>query len=66
MVLIRLIGRSVVGWCRTARVRTASSMPDHDDANIVFIGSRAGNVGVPWMPAYAAVNAPTTAPTSDA
>ena len=34
-------------------------MSDHDDANIVCIGSRAGNVGVPWMPAYAAVKAAT-------
>ena len=34
-------------------------MVDHDDANVVFIGSRAGNVGVPWMPAYAAVKAAT-------
>ena len=34
-------------------------MADHEDANIVFIGSRAGNVGVPWMPAYAAVKAAT-------
>ena len=36
-----------------------ANMADHDDANIVFIGSRAGNVGVPWMPAYAAVKAAT-------
>ena len=36
-----------------------AKMADHDDANIVFIGSRAGNVGVPWMPAYAAVKAAT-------
>lgn len=36
-----------------------SNMADHDDANIVCIGSRAGNVGVPWMPAYAAVKAAT-------
>ena len=36
-----------------------AQMPDHDDANIVCIGSRAGNVGVPWMPAYAAVKAAT-------
>ena len=43
-----------------ALIRAAlPSMPDHDDANIVFIGSRAGNVGVPWMPAYAAVKAAT-------
>ena len=41
-------------------VRSAlANMADHDDANIVFIGSRAGNVGVPWMPAYAAVKAAT-------
>lgn len=41
--------------CRAA----LAAMADHDDANIVFIGSRAGNVGVPWMPAYAAVKAAT-------
>ena len=41
--------------CRAA----LGHMADHDDANIVFIGSRAGNVGVPWMPAYAAVKAAT-------
>ena len=35
------------------------NMSDHDDANVVYIGSRAGNVGVPWMPAYAAVKAAT-------
>lgn len=35
------------------------AMADHDDANIVYIGSRAGNLGVPWMPAYAAVKAAT-------
>jgi NAD(P)-dependent dehydrogenase (short-subunit alcohol dehydrogenase family) len=34
-------------------------MDDHADANIVCIGSRAGAVGVPWMPAYAAVKAAT-------
>ncbi len=34
-------------------------MDDHVDANVVCIGSRAGNVGVPWMPAYAAVKAAT-------
>jgi 3-oxoacyl-[acyl-carrier protein] reductase len=38
-------------------------MADHDDANVVFIGSRAGNVGVPWMPAYAAVKAATVSMT---
>jgi NAD(P)-dependent dehydrogenase (short-subunit alcohol dehydrogenase family) len=36
-----------------------ANMADHADANIVFIGSRAGNVGVPWMPADAAVKAAT-------
>lgn len=41
-------------------VRSAlAHMADHDDANIVYVGSRAGNVGVPWMPAYAAVKAAT-------
>ena len=34
-------------------------MADGDDANIVCIGSRAGSVGVPWMPAYAAAKAAT-------
>lgn len=34
-------------------------MADHDDANVVCIGSRAGSVGVPWMPAYAAAKAAT-------
>jgi NAD(P)-dependent dehydrogenase (short-subunit alcohol dehydrogenase family) len=34
-------------------------LPDHADASVVCIGSRAGNVGVPWMPAYAAVKAAT-------
>ncbi|MGB0111743.1 MAG: SDR family NAD(P)-dependent oxidoreductase [Ilumatobacteraceae bacterium] len=34
-------------------------MTDHADANIVCIGSRAGGVGIPWMPAYAAVKAAT-------
>lgn len=34
-------------------------MPDGDDANVVFIGSRAASVGVPWMPAYAAMKAAT-------
>jgi NAD(P)-dependent dehydrogenase (short-subunit alcohol dehydrogenase family) len=34
-------------------------MEDHAGANIVCIGSRAGSVGVPWMPAYAAVKAAT-------
>jgi 3-oxoacyl-[acyl-carrier protein] reductase len=43
-----------------ALIRAAlPEMPDHDDANVVCIGSRAGNVGVPWMPAYAAVKAAT-------
>ena len=36
-----------------------TNMADHDDANVVCVGSRAGNVGVPWMPAYAAVKAAT-------
>jgi len=39
--------------------RSLEHMADHDDANIVCIGSRAGGVGVPWMPAYAAVKAAT-------
>ncbi|MGB5759576.1 MAG: SDR family oxidoreductase [Acidimicrobiales bacterium] len=34
-------------------------MPDNADANIICIGSRAGNIGVPWMGAYAAVKAAT-------
>jgi NAD(P)-dependent dehydrogenase (short-subunit alcohol dehydrogenase family) len=34
-------------------------MADHDEANIVCIGSRAGGIGIPWMPAYAAVKAAT-------
>jgi 3-oxoacyl-[acyl-carrier protein] reductase len=34
-------------------------MTDHAGANIVCIGSRAGSVGIPWMPAYAAVKAAT-------
>ena len=34
-------------------------MPDHEDASIVCFGSRAANVGVPWMPAYAAAKAAT-------
>src|SRR5690606_31136798 len=43
-----------------ALIRAAlAHMADDDDANIVYIGSRAGNVGVPWMPAYAAVKAAT-------
>lgn len=33
--------------------------PDDAGASIVCIGSRAANVGVPWMPAYAAVKAAT-------
>lgn len=32
---------------------------DGADASIVCIGSRAGNIGVPWMPAYAAAKAAT-------
>jgi 3-oxoacyl-[acyl-carrier protein] reductase len=41
-------------------VRTAlEHMDDHSGANIVCIGSRAGGVGIPWMPAYAAVKAAT-------
>ena len=39
--------------------RSLEHMADHDDANIVCIGSWAGGVGVPWMPAYAAVKAAT-------
>jgi 3-oxoacyl-[acyl-carrier protein] reductase len=34
-------------------------LPDHAGASIVCIGSRAANVGVPWMPAYVAVKAAT-------
>jgi NAD(P)-dependent dehydrogenase (short-subunit alcohol dehydrogenase family) len=32
---------------------------DGADASIVCIGSRAGNIGIPWMPAYAAAKAAT-------
>jgi len=39
--------------------RSLDNMADHEDANIVCIGSRAGGVGIPWMPAYAAVKAAT-------
>ena len=39
--------------------RSLDHMADHEDANIVCIGSRAGGVGIPWMPAYAAVKAAT-------
>jgi NAD(P)-dependent dehydrogenase (short-subunit alcohol dehydrogenase family) len=39
--------------------RALGHMADHADANIVFIGSRAGSVGVPWMPAYCAMKAAT-------
>lgn len=43
-----------------ALIRAAlSHLPDHDDANIVCIGSRAGNVGAPWLQAYAAMKAAT-------
>ena len=34
-------------------------LPDHADANLVFIGSRAASVGAPWLQAYAAVKAAT-------
>jgi len=34
-------------------------MEDNSGANIVCIGSRAGSVGIAWMPAYAAVKAAT-------
>lgn len=34
-------------------------LPDDADANIICIGSRAGNIGIPWMGAYAAVKAAT-------
>lgn len=34
-------------------------MKDDQDCNIICIGSRAGNVGIPWMGAYAAVKAAT-------
>jgi 3-oxoacyl-[acyl-carrier protein] reductase len=34
-------------------------MADDAGANIVCIGSRAGSIGIPWMPAYAAVKAAT-------
>lgn len=43
-----------------ALLRTAlEHMEDHVDANVVCIGSRAGGVGIPWQPAYAAVKAAT-------
>ena len=43
-----------------ALIRAAlDHMEDDRDASIVCIGSRAGNVGVPWMGAYAAVKAAT-------
>lgn len=34
-------------------------MHDHGGANVVCIGSRAGSVGISWMPAYAAYKAAT-------
>lgn len=34
-------------------------MPKKDEANVICIGSRAGNIGIPWMGAYAAVKAAT-------
>jgi 3-oxoacyl-[acyl-carrier protein] reductase len=34
-------------------------MGDHVDANVVCIGSRAGSIGIRWMPAYAAYKAAT-------
>ena len=34
-------------------------MPEHEDANVICIGSRAGNIGVAWMGAYAAAKAAT-------
>lgn len=34
-------------------------MADDADASIVCIGSRAGSIGIPWMPAYAAAKAAT-------
>ncbi|MEZ5256451.1 MAG: SDR family NAD(P)-dependent oxidoreductase [Ilumatobacteraceae bacterium] len=41
-------------------MRTAlAHMEDHAGGNIICIGSRAGSVGVAWMPAYAAVKAAT-------
>lgn len=41
-------------------IRTAlEHMPDQSHANIICIGSRASTVGIPWMPAYAAVKAAT-------
>ncbi len=46
-------------------IRTAlDHMEDHKDANIICIGSRAGGVGIPWMPAYAAVKAATVSMTT--
>ncbi len=40
--------------------RTAlGHMPDHQGANVVFIGSRAASVGAPWLQAYAAMKAAT-------
>jgi NAD(P)-dependent dehydrogenase (short-subunit alcohol dehydrogenase family) len=40
--------------------RTAfGHMADDAGANVIFIGSRAGSVGVPWLQAYAAVKAAT-------
>ena len=43
-----------------ALIRAAlDHMEDARDASIVCIGARAGNVGVPWMGAYAAVKAAT-------
>lgn len=40
--------------------RTAlGHMPDNEDANVVFIGSRAASVGAPWLQAYAAMKAAT-------
>lgn len=34
-------------------------MEDHAGANLICIGSRAGNVGVPWLEAYSAMKAAT-------
>ncbi len=34
-------------------------LPDHQDANIICISSRAGSIGIPYMQAYSAVKAAT-------
>lgn len=43
-----------------ALMRTAlEHLPDHQDANIICISSRAGSIGIPYMQPYAAVKAAT-------